>query len=304
MNILVTGGAGFIGSHVVEWLMKRGHEITVLDNLSSGKADNLPKGVQLISGDITHEVDAVFSKGGFEAVIHLAAQVSVPASIEDPLFDQKVNIEGLLRLLEACRHYGVGSFIFASSAAVYGVPQVLPVIEAHPTVPLSPYGLTKRMSEEYLRLYHELHGLRTAVLRFGNVYGPRQPVKGESGVVAIFTDQLKRGETPVIFGDGNDTRDYVYVKDVARAVGMATESQQLGLYNVAAQSAVTLNELFEKLTSAAKRTLKPRYGPPRQGDIPHSTLSIERIQQELGWQPETTLEEGLAATIHWAFDTI
>jgi UDP-glucose 4-epimerase len=300
MKVLVTGGAGFIGSHVVERLLALKFEVVVLDDLSSGKVENIPPDVRFIKQDITLDMKEVFEGQDFDAVVHLAAQVSVPHSIQDPLLDQKVNIEGLLRLLEACRHYHVESFIFASSAAVYGTPHELPVTEDHPTVPLSPYGLTKRMSEEYLRLYSELHGVRSTVLRFSNVYGPRQPVKGESGVISIFADRLRRGEAPTIFGDGTDTRDYVYVKDVARAVQAALEARRTGTFNIGTQTSVTLNELYAQLLSVSGLNLPAQYGPPRPGDIRHSLLSIERIQRELHWYPQVTLEQGLTETMAWA----
>lgn len=299
MKVLVTGGAGFIGSNIVDQLLAEGHEVVVVDDLSSGNRDNLPTGVPLIQMDIASDLNPLFAKEKFDAVIHQAAQVSVPNSIKNPLHDLHVNLQGLVNVLEACRKYDVGKIVFASSAAVYGPPQQLPIPETHPLFPLSPYGLTKRTAEEYLRIYHELHGIRYTILRYGNVYGPRQTVKGESGVIAIFTDALCRGHIPTIFGDGTDTRDYVYVGDVARANVLALTTADGQTLNISNETAVNLIELFDALTDALGEKAEPKYGPIRPGDIQHSTLANSRAKTILGWEPKTALPEGLKHTVEW-----
>ncbi|WP_226375453.1 SDR family oxidoreductase [Effusibacillus dendaii] len=297
--MLVTGGAGFIGSHIVDQLLADGHEVVVLDNLSAGSRANLPTDVKVIEQDVASDLTPVFAKERFDAVIHQAAQVGVPDSIRDPLHDASVNINGLLQVLEACRKYAVKKIVLASSAAVYGTPIELPVSEEHPLIPLSPYGLTKKTGEEYLRIYQALHGLPYTILRYANVYGPRQSLSRESGVITIFTDRLCRGEMPTIFGDGTDTRDYVYVEDVARANLLALSGGDNQIFNVSTGSAVTLNELFFALTDVLNDQREPCYGPPRLGDIRHSTLANGKIRRAFGWKPSVSLAEGLRRTVEW-----
>lgn len=299
MKVLVTGGAGFIGSHIVEQLLEHQHEVVALDNLATGDRCNLPAGARLVVQDVVSDLDPLFAQEGFDAVIHQAAQVSVQFSIRNPLHDLRVNLEGLVRLLEACRNHRVGKIIFASSAAVYGKPLRLPVPEEHPLVPLSPYGLTKKTAEEYLRIYSELYGIEYTILRYSNVYGPRQSVKGESGVIAIFTETLCKGGVPTINGDGSDTRDYVYVEDVAKANVLALTGGEGRIFNVSTANAVNLNQLFSALTGVLGSRVEPRYGPARPGDIRHSTLANEKIRGVLGWNPQTELREGLQKTVEW-----
>lgn len=299
MKVLVTGGAGFIGSHIVDQLLANQHEVVVLDNLSTGDRRNLAKDVPLVVQDVASDLTELFEKERFEAVIHQAAQVSVPHSIQDPLYDLHVNGRGLLSVLEACRKFQVRKVIYASSAAVYGTPQTLPISEDHPLKPLSPYGVTKRTAEEYLRIYQELHGLQFTIFRYGNVYGPRQSVKGESGVIAIFTDAFCKGRVPTIYGDGFDTRDYVYVDDVARANVMALTLGDGETLNVSTQSAVNLHELFKTLTDILGEQIDPVFGPARSGDIQHSTLKNEKIRTLFKWNPQMDLAEGLRQTVEW-----
>ena len=300
MRVLVTGGAGFIGSHIVEALLAAKHEVMVIDNLSSGKKENLPPEVPLYEVDITDSViDNVIKESRPQAIIHQAAQVAVPVSLRDPLFDADVNIMGTLNLLEACRSYAVEKFIFASSAAVYGNPLYLPVDEKHAVRPLSGYGISKLTVEHYLEMYQELCGLRWTALRYANIYGPRQDALGEGGVVAIFINKLLSGQSPTIFGDGEQTRDFVFVKDVATANLLALEQGDNQILNISTGEATTVNELYGLLRQTIKSTLEPVYGPPRVGDIVHSYLDNQKVMQYLNWQPMFSLAQGLQETVQY-----
>jgi UDP-glucose 4-epimerase len=300
VKVLVTGGAGFIGSHIVDELLRHGHQVTVVDNLSTGQRRNVHPQAEFVRMDIyKDDLNPVFARG-FDAVIHQAAQPNVPRSLKEPVGDAEINILGTIRLLEACRQYGVKKVIYASSAAVYGNPRQLPIPEEHPVCPLSPYGISKLTPESYLRVYQELYGLRYTVLRYANVYGPRQNPKGEAGVIAIFVDQFCRGEAPVIYGDGEATRDYVYVGDVAAANRLALTAGDGEILNVATGKGVSVNELVRILLSITQKDILPVHGPVRPGDILHSTLANERIRRILGWEPKVALEEGLRQTVAWA----
>ena len=300
MKVVVTGGAGFIGSHIVEALLAAKHEVVVIDNLSSGKKENLPSEVPLYEVDITDSViDNVIKESKPQAIIHQAAQVAVPVSLRDPMFDAEVNIMGTLNLLEACRNYAVEKFIFASSAAVYGNPLYLPVDEEHAVRPLSGYGIAKLTVERYLEMYQELCGLRWTALRYANIYGPRQDALGEGGVVAIFINKLLSGQSPTIFGDGEQTRDFVFVKDVATANLLALEQGDNQILNISTGKASTVNELYGLLRQTIKSTLEPVYGPPRAGDIVHSYLANQKAMQYLDWQPTFSLEQGLQETAQY-----
>lgn len=298
--MLVTGGAGFIGSHIVQELLKDQHSVVVIDNLSNGSRDNLPSGVKLVVRDVTADLSPIFANERFDAVIHQAAQISVPQSIEHPLQDLRVNLQGVIRVLEACRKFNVGKIVFASSAAVYGVPLHLPVCEDHPLVPVSPYGLTKKAAEEYLRIYHDLYGISYTILRYSNVYGPYQSLNGESGVIPIFINALCRGRVPTIHGDGSNARDYVYVADVARANVLSLTKGDCETLNVSTGTAINLNDLFAVLVEALDSKIKPKYGKARPGDIKHSALSNQAIRDILGWSPQVGLQEGILRTVGWA----
>lgn len=304
MKVLVTGGAGFIGSHIVDELIDCGHNVVVLDNLLTGKKGNIAKSIQIIEQDITSDLYPLFSREKFEVVIHQAGQVSVPNSLRDPITDLQINVAGLLNILEVSRKHRVRKVIFASTAAVYGMPMELPIKESHPLNPVSPYGLTKKTSEEYLKMYHELYGIGYTILRYANVYGPRQSSRGESGVVSIFTDLLCRGESPIIHGDGSNTRDYVFVKDVARANVLALQSGDGEIFNVSTGTSTSLNELYSRFSEALNNKCKPVYVEPRLGDINHSVLSNSRIKNMLGWMPKTSLTEGLQETLDWRLQIV
>lgn len=298
MRVMVTGGAGFIGSHIVENLLRDNHEVFIVDNFSAGKKENLVSEVPVYNMDITDPgIAAVFEEVRPRALIHQAAQVAVPVSLKDPVFDARVNIIGTLNLLEACRIYGVEKVVFASSAAVYGNPNYLPVDEEHPLRPLSGYGISKHAVERYLEVYQELYGLKWTALRYANVYGPRQDALGEGGVVAIFIDKLLHNRRPTIFGDGEQTRDFVYVKDVAAANVQALTMGDHQILNISTGQAATVNELYALLQQEVGFSLPPEYGPPRAGDIVHSYLDNHRAVSQLNWKPRYSLARGLKETV-------
>lgn len=299
MRVLVTGGAGFIGSHIVDALAGAGAAVSVLDNLSTGKAENIKQEVNFYHGDLLDK-EVVFRCVGRErpeVVFHQAAQVSAPKSLADPAGDAGVNIVGSLNLLEAARSEGVRKVIYASTAAVYGNPRYLPVDEAHPADPLSGYGVSKHTVERYLAMYGDLYGLDYTVLRYANVYGPRQDARGEGGVVAIFIDRLLRGERPVIYGDGLQTRDFIHVLDVAGANLCALDRGSRMTFNISTGRPATVIQLFEILKKAAGYGGGPVYDPPRPGDIRDSWLDNTGAGRELGWTPQWDLEKGIKHTL-------
>lgn len=300
MRALVTGGAGFIGSHIVDELVSAGARVAVLDDLSTGSFENLNPGVNFYRAGVEGpELVELIERERPEVVFHQAAQVDVQRSLREPLADAKVNVSGTINLLEACRRSGVKKVIYASSAAVYGDPVHLPVDEGHPVAPLSCYGISKYVPELYLETYRRLYGLNYAVLRYANVYGPRQDTRGEGGVVAIFTVKLLRGEPPRIFGDGEQTRDFIYVKDVA-AINLAAVKRGDGVaLNAATGVPVTVNELFTNLKEITGSRLEAVYGPPRPGDIIHSYLDPAQARTATGWGPRYSLAEGLRETVEF-----
>lgn len=299
MRVLVTGGAGFIGSHIVDALIARGDHVSVLDNLSSGRLENIDPRVNFYHGDIRDEqlVRETMRAEKPDCVIHHAAQIDVQASVNDPASDAAVNIIGTINLLEACCTYEVKKIIYASSAAVYGNPVYLPVDEKHPVQPLSGYGISKHTVEHYLAAYRELHGLNFTALRYANVYGPRQDATGEGGVVAIFTDLLLQGKSPRIYGDGGQTRDFICVQDVARANLAAMETGGRGIYNVSTGVPTTVNQLFGTLRDIIGCDTEPLYGSPREGDIRHSYLDPGAVAGGLSWRAALDLTEGLRQTV-------
>ena len=300
MRAIVTGGAGFIGSHVVEALVARGDEVHALDDLSKGKRENVAGRAELHVADI-RDPDDVFDAVRPEAVLHLAAQADVRVSVERPAFDADVNVIGTVRILEASRRHGAHVVFASTGGAIYGECEG-PAPEDSPRRPLAPYGTSKLCGEEYLETYNRLHGTRHVSLRFGNVYGPRQEPHGEAGVVAIFMGLLRDGGTPQIFGDGRQTRDYVYAPDVARAVLSALDHDG-GVFNVGTGVETSVLDLYAAIEAAAGTTREPKLVPPRPGELQRSVLDVSLAARDLGWRPDTTLEDGLAATWDWVTST-
>lgn len=304
MRILVTGGAGFIGSHVAQAYVEAGHEVRVLDNLSSGKEENVPSGARLVYGDIGSET-AVEAIRTFrpEVLNHHAAQISVRRSVDDPVFDARENIVGTLNLLEAARNHGVRKIIFASSGgAGYGEQEYFPADERHPLRPVSPYGVAKVAVEAYLHFYRVQYGLEYTALRYANVYGPRQDPHGEAGVVAIFCLRLLRGQTAVINGDGEQTRDYVYVGDLTRAnVEALGRGDGLGI-NIGTAQETDVNTLFRRLRELSGSRQEEIHGPAMPGEQRRSVLENRLAYDELGWYPNMSLDDGLALTLAYFRD--
>jgi UDP-glucose 4-epimerase len=306
--VLVTGGAGFIGSHVVDAHLAAGDEVTVLDNLSSGRRANVASEATLIEADVrSPEARQLIASGGFTIVSHHAAQIDVRHSVNDPVGDAATNILGILNVLEGARAGGVGRVVFASSGGtVYGEGAAIPTPETAPKLPASPYGAAKLASEYYLATFTQLYGLEAAVLRYSNVYGPRQDPHGEAGVVAIFCRRTLAGEPLTVFGDGTQTRDMVFVKDVAQANIVASRQPLPPLtgldaraFNVGTGIETTVNELAAQLGAAAGRATEVRRAPARAGEILRSALDVHKAERELGWRPRTTLAAGIAETLHW-----
>ncbi len=308
-KILVTGGAGFIGRHLVDKLIELGHEVVVIDNLSKGKEKkaNLPAGeiqqerhYQLYPWSLdAPEVEEIFRKG-VDIVVHLAAQVSVRKSVEDPFDDAYNNILSGLKMLEYCRKYRVKKVIYANSAAEVGNPQYLPLDEKHPTAPLSPYGLSKKTFGEYLQLYGKLFGLRYTSLRLANVYGPGQEGSKECGVVPLFISKMLESAPVAIIGDGQQTRDFVYVGDVVEAIiavlGDLGNGEQ---YNIGSGKETSVNELFYLIRELAGSGLPPSYSAAGEGELKRCVFSISKAKKEIGWQPQTDLKTGLKKTIDY-----
>ena len=302
MEILITGGAGFIGSHILAQLQgRRDIDVVVFDNLSSGSKEHVPAGMELVEGDVCDEaaVDALFADHHFDAVIHLAAQTMVPTSVEQPVLDCRINLEGVLHVLEACRIHGTRHILFSSSAAVYGDNLHIPLKETERLVPTSPYGITKMTTEHYLRVYHELYGMDATVFRFANVYGERQGEKGEGGVVSIFCKLLSQHQGITVFGDGNQTRDFVYAGDIAQAIIRALPLKGYHTMNVSTGQETSINDLLRSFEKAVGYTVPVQYTAPRTGDILRSVLSNEALKRDLGFVPEMDLEEGICRTYDW-----
>lgn len=312
-KVLITGGAGFIGSHVAEAYLQDSHEVVVLDNLSTGRRENVPARARLVEVDIgSPEARALLEQGGFAVLNHHAAQMDVRVSVNDPMFDARSNILGLLNLLEGARHGGVRRVVFASSGGVvYGEGSQLPHSESAAKFPVSPYGVSKLASEFYLTAYAQLYELEVVSLRYSNVYGPRQNPHGEAGVVAIFGSRLLRAKPLTVYGDGEQTRDYVYVGDVARANVAATRwtvPVVRGLddvaFNIGTGVETSVNQLAGVMIEAAGVPGDVRHGAARAGELLRSALSVAKAQRELGWRPEVTVEDGLRRTYAWIREAV
>jgi UDP-glucose 4-epimerase len=301
VRILLTGGAGFIGSHVAERLVGHGHEVVVVDDLSTGKRENVPEGVSFVQEDIRLGCEETFRRFLPEVLCHQAAQMDVRRSVREPDFDASVNVLGTIRLLQNCVEYGVGRVIFASTGgAVYGRQERFPAPEDHPQYPVSPYGVSKLAGERYLHYYGAQYGISYAALRYANVYGPRQDPHGEAGVVAIFSGNLAAKRRSRINGTGEQTRDYVYVGDVARANLLALDDEvPNGAYNVGTGVETSVNELYGLLQETSGKDLPPEYGPAKPGEQARSSVDPTKSQELLNWRPEVDLEAGLKETLRF-----
>ena len=300
MKVLVTGGAGFIGSHVIRRLLEDGDEPVALDNLSTGLKENLPKDARLIVMDVQDDaMMELFRQERFDAVVHLAGQTMVNVSIQRPVHDARENIIGAVRMFEASRQTGVQRVVIASSAAVYGnvSEDDLPIRENQPLSPMSFYGLSKSTMERYAELYHEIFGLDYVTLRFANVFGERQGDGGEGGVISIFAKQLAHGQPITIFGDGGQTRDFIYAGDIASGIDAALHTEEANtVYNLGTQTETSLRQLVLHFSAIIGKRIEPQYEPPRPGDIYRSMLKRLRAARGMDWMPETPLEEGLKRT--------
>jgi UDP-glucose 4-epimerase len=301
VRILVTGGAGFVGSHVVDRLLADGHAVEVVDNLTTGRRERVHPTARLHVCDLRDaRLDAVFAATRPEVVVHVAAQAAVPRSVADPLFDASVNVLGTIALLETCRRGGVQRVLYTSTGgAGYGDTEVLPTPEDHPLRPASPYGVSKITGERYLECWAGLGGGRALTLRLANVYGPRQDPAGEAGVIAIFTSRLLGGERCIVNGDGEQTRDYVFVGDVADAISRGVASDVGGVVNVGTGAETTVNELYQRLASLTRVGREAEHAPAKPGEQRRSVLDPTRAKALLGWNASTTLDEGLTQTVLW-----
>ncbi|MCL5038029.1 MAG: NAD-dependent epimerase/dehydratase family protein [Chloroflexi bacterium] len=301
MRILVTGGAGFIGSHVVDSFLKEGHEVAVIDDLSTGKLANINPGAEFYEAGIgSPQAGDVFKEFKPDVVCHHAAQIDVRKSVSDPVHDARINILDAVRLLENCREYGVKKIIYASTGgAIYGEPEYIPCDENHPVRPLAGYGTSKFCFEQYIGLYNRLYGMEYTILRYANVYGPRQDPMGEAGVVAIFCGRLLSKKAPVIFGDGEQTRDYVYVGDIAGANLLALDRASGLTMNIGTGVQTSVNRIFSVLTGIMGVDTESVYEAVRPGEVMHIALDARLAGEKLGWKPAVALEDGLQKTLEF-----
>lgn len=300
MKILVTGGAGFIASNIADALVDKGHQVYILDNLSTGFEKNINPKAKFIKSDISSpSILKLFEEEKFDLVNHHAAQIDVRKSVSDPVFDANTNILGTINLLQACIKTGVKKFMFASTGgAIYGEQEYFPADESHPTNPVSPYGITKLSIEKYLFFYKNEYGLNYTILRYANVYGPRQNPFGEAGVVAIFTNKLLNNENPVINGEGKQTRDYVFVEDVVKANVITLVDKSSEIYNVGTGFETSVNELFTKLNIIAGNKAEEKHGPAAKGEQLRSVISSAKLYNRFNWKPSIKMDEGLLKTFN------
>jgi len=301
MKSLVTGGAGFIGSHLADRLIGDGHQVVVIDNLSTGKRENLNPKAKFYKIDIcSSRISQIFRKEKPEIVFHYAAQIDVRKSVESPIEDAKINILGTLNLLENCKKYKVKKFIFASTGgAIYGDAGIIPTPENYPEFPLSPYGIEKLVAEKYLNYYYKVSGLPYIALRLANVYGLRQNSQGEAGVIAIFCDKMLSKKQPIINGSGRQTRDFVFVGDVVEANILALKKNKIGIFNIGTAKETNVNTIFKKLKELTGSKCKEIHGPALLGEQKRSCLNFLKAKKELGWKPKYSLDKGLNKTMEW-----
>lgn len=307
-SVLVTGGAGFIGSHIAEAYLAAGWRVTCLDDLSRGKREQVPAGAEFVEADVrSSQAFEAIADGGFDVINQQAAQIDVRVSVDEPALDASINLVGFANVLGAAAAGKVKRVVFASSGGVvYGDPAVIPTPEPTGNLPISPYGVSKLAGEHYLRVLGTLHGFEGVAMRYSNVYGPRQDPKSEAGVVSIFVSRILQGQPLTIFGDGSQTRDYVFVRDVARAnvlASTATVSRgdrlDVPAFNIATGRETTVNELARHVMRALGREVPVEYAPPRAGELQRSCLDISKAGRELGWQPEVSFDDGLTALASW-----
>lgn len=299
-KILITGGAGFIGSNLVDRLIKEKYKVIVIDNLSTGKKENLNKKAKFYQIDIcSSKISEVFKKEKPEIVYHFAAQMNIRKSVEDPLFDSRINILGSLNILQNSIKFKIKKFIFASSGgAIYGNAKKIPISENYNTLPISPYGIAKLTVENYLKFYKENYNLNFVSLRFANVYGPRQNPKGEAGIVSIFIDNFLKNKNSIIFGNGKQTRDFIFVEDVVDACfKILNYSGKENIFNIGTGVETSVNELYYIIIKILKSKIKPKYVAPKKGELMRNCLDISKIKKELNWKPKIFLKEGLIKTI-------
>jgi UDP-glucose 4-epimerase len=301
MNILVTGGAGFIGSNTVDALVLAGHTVTILDDFSSGKQENVNPKAKVYKMDIQDAaVENIFRDEKIEVMVHFAAQMDVRKSVADPKFDASVNVLGFLNLMELGRKHGLKKVIFSSTGgAIYGEQDYFPADEQHPMRPLSPYGITKLVTEKYLFFYKEIYGIDHVILRFANIYGPRQNPHGDAGVVAIFTQKMLKGEQPIINGDGKQTRDYVYVGDVVQGVLLGLNYNGSDIFNIGTGIETDVNQLFGHIKTLTGSSCEEKHIPAKAGEQMRSVITSKKIGEALGWNPTVSLEEGLKRTVEF-----
>ena len=299
MKVLITGGYGFIGSFVAEAFYSEGHDVYIIDNLSTGNRNHVKFKHQFYKLNIEDpECEAVFEANKPDVVIHLAAQVNVDISMKDPYTDTKTNVLGLVNMLQLSKKYGVKKLVFASSAAVYGLNEEIPLKEDSLCNPLSPYGINKWVGEQYCEKWSEIYDVDTLYFRFSNVYGPKQGTIGEGGVISIFIDRVLHGKNLVVFGDGEQTRDFIYVKDVAEAIYRSVEYDLSGVYNLSTNTEISINKFIEGLEKMGRMT-EIVYEDPKPGDIKYSRLDNSKIKKELDWVPLHNFQEGLEKTFEW-----
>ncbi len=300
MNILVTGGAGFIASHIVDAFIEAGHNVVIIDNLTTGREENINPNAKFYKVDIRDDLSSIFEKHQFDIVNHHAAQIDVRRSVNDPIYDAQVNILGTINILQNSVRFGVKKFMFASTGgAVYGEQDYFPADENHKQQPLSPYGISKLAVEKYLYFYKEVHNLKYTILRYANIYGPRQNPLGEAGVVCIFLDKILAGEQPIINGSGEQTRDYVYVKDVVKANLLTLEEEESEIYNVGTGIETSVNELFKLINENFDNQIREVHGPAKPGEQMRSVITSNKLFKKFGWKPDTLLKDGLKETIDY-----
>jgi UDP-glucose 4-epimerase len=302
MRVLVTGGAGFIASHIVDKLIELNYQVATIDNLSTGKEENINEQADFYKGDINDYkfLERIFQRFNPEIIIHHAAQSNARKSLDDPIYDCKTNIIGTLNLLDLSKDYGIKKFIYASSASIYGdVYKDISIREEDEIQPISFYAISKMTTEYYIQLYHKFYNINYIIFRYSNVYGPRQNPHGEGGVIPVFIDQMINDINPVIFGDGNQTRDFIYIEDVVNANIMAIEKDVNGIFNISTNTEININELFNEINNILHKDYKPKYGEMKKGDIVKSCLDNSKALEVLGWEPKHKIKIGLKRTIEY-----